>query len=303
MSISQSAACNVVPFLARVVLAAAFVTAGWNKIASEATFSGDDAATLRSLGVTGRPVSASAAGRSDIQQAAFTFQHAESPSAPPPAAPPAASPPKSAEPPTAPPAAPPSNGPGTPPSSQPNSPSPAPPATAPAGESRPSGGASDSTTPSSRHDPLVPIDPTDPISGSHGSASNSLPGDGTPLMARSLHRITLMVHSQGWPEPVYQAYAAVFVELVGGALLFLGLFSRLWALGLAVTMAVAFLLTSWPTLQSTSLFGLTIDEFNKLYCQAGLFVLAFGVMLTGAGALSLDRMIFRPSSPEGDVPA
>jgi len=318
MSISQSAACNVVPFLARIVLAAAFVTAGWNKISTETTFSGDEAATLRSLGVTGRPVTVSAASHTGIQLASFTFEAATPPTAPPPTAPPSATPPPSAPPKTdvpakAPPSTPAATGPSAPPSA-PRSlppiglppiglpptglpPTGLPPIGPPTGETKPSNAATDSAVPA-RPTPVY-----EPDAFSSGTASGTALGDPTPLMARSLHRITLMVHAQGWSEPVYQAYAAVFVELVGGALLLLGLFSRLWGLGLAVTMAVAFLLTSWPTLQNTSLFALSVADFNKLYCQTGLFVLAFGVMLTGAGALSLDRMIFRPSAPEGDVPA
>jgi len=318
MSISQSAACNVVPFLARIVLAAAFVTAGWNKISTETTFSGDEAATLRSLGVTGRPVTVSAASHTGIQLASFTFEAATPPTAPPPTAPPSATPPPSAPPITdvpakAPPSTPAATGPSAPPSA-PRSlpptglppiglppiglpPTGLPPIGPPTGETKPSNAATDSAVPA-RPTPVY-----EPDAFSSGTASGTALGDPTPLMARSLHRITLMVHAQGWSEPVYQAYAAVFVELVGGALLLLGLFSRLWGLGLAVTMAVAFLLTSWPTLQNTSLFALSVADFNKLYCQTGLFVLAFGVMLTGAGALSLDRMIFRPSAPEGDVPA
>lgn len=318
MSISQSAACNVVPFLARIVLAAAFVTAGWNKISTETTFSGDEAATLRSLGVTGRPVTVSAASHTGIQLASFTFEAATPPTAPPPTAPPSATPPPSAPPITdvpakAPPSTPAATGPSAPPSA-PRSlpptglppiglppiglpPTGLPPNGPPTGETKPSNAATDSAVPA-RPTPVY-----EPDAFSSGTASGTALGDPTPLMARSLHRITLMVHAQGWSEPVYQAYAAVFVELVGGALLLLGLFSRLWGLGLAVTMAVAFLLTSWPTLQNTSLFALSVADFNKLYCQTGLFVLAFGVMLTGAGALSLDRMIFRPSAPEGDVPA
>jgi len=317
MSISQSAACNVVPFLARIVLAAAFVTAGWNKISTETTFSGDEAATLRSLGVTGRPVTVSAASHTGIQLASFTFEAATPPTAPPPTAPPSATPPPSAPPKTdvlkAPPSTPAATGPSAPPSAPRSLPPTGlpptglppiglppiglPPNGPPTGETKPSNAATDSAVPA-RPTPVY-----EPDAFSSGTASGTALGDPTPLMARSLHRITLMVHAQGWSEPVYQAYAAVFVELVGGALLLLGLFSRLWGLGLAVTMAVAFLLTSWPTLQNTSLFALSVADFNKLYCQTGLFVLAFGVMLTGAGALSLDRMIFRPSAPEGDVQA
>lgn len=99
------------------------------------------------------------------------------------------------------------------------------------------------------------------------------------------------------PYPIYQAYLAVAAELIGGALILLGLFSRLWGLALAGVMGAAFWLTSWPLLATgdpiTALFNLPLGDFNRLFCQAGLFVLAFGVFLTGPGAVSIDRAIFR----------
>lgn len=117
-----------------------------------------------------------------------------------------------------------------------------------------------------------------------------------------MHHVTLMVHRHGLAYPVYHAYAAVIAELVGGALILIGLFSRLWGIALAGVMVVAFWFTTWPVLAAGGgpgvLFTLSIPDFNRLFCQAGLFVLAFGVFLTGPGALSLDRVIFRPADVE-----
>jgi len=117
------------------------------------------------------------------------------------------------------------------------------------------------------------------------------------MRAASMHHVTLMVHRQGMAYPVQQAYLAVAAELIGGTLILLGLFSRLWGLVLAGVMSVAFWLTSWPLLAGgdpwTVLFSLPIADFNRLFCQAGLFVLAIGVFLTGPGAASIDRAIFR----------
>jgi hypothetical protein len=83
------------------------------------------------------------------------------------------------------------------------------------------------------------------------------------------------------------------------------LFSRIWGFGLAIAMGVAFYLVS---MQANGIFRLdprvfaeNIPNFNAAYCQAGLFVLAFGVFLTGAGPLSLDRILFGgPSEPGVD---
>jgi uncharacterized membrane protein YphA (DoxX/SURF4 family) len=74
-------------------------------------------------------------------------------------------------------------------------------------------------------------------------------------------------------------------------------------------MAVAFYMTTWPVLreQNMNLFAIAADmtggyaDFNRMYCQLGLFALALGVFLTGAGPVSLDRWLFRGSaSPKVD---
>jgi hypothetical protein len=51
MSFSQSAATNIVPLIARLVLAAVFIPAGYNKLMREAEFSGEEAKRLRELSV------------------------------------------------------------------------------------------------------------------------------------------------------------------------------------------------------------------------------------------------------------
>ena len=42
----------------------------------------------------------------------------------------------------------------------------------------------------------------------------------------------------------------------------------------------------------TRIFAENALAFNTAFCQAGLFLLAFGIFLTGAGPLSLDRILF-----------
>jgi len=39
-------------------------------------------------------------------------------------------------------------------------------------------------------------------------------------------------------------------------------------------------------------FAKNIAQFNTAVAQLGLFVLAFGLLMTGAGPLSLDRLLF-----------
>ena len=51
MSFSTFAGTAIVPTLSRIVLCAAFLPAGWNKVMDETTFSGDDAQRRIQLGV------------------------------------------------------------------------------------------------------------------------------------------------------------------------------------------------------------------------------------------------------------
>ena len=130
--------------------------------------------------------------------------------------------------------------------------------------------------------------------------AETTPDEPGTYKAKPLHVITLMLDKAGWPAPVWMARLAAFTELVGGGLLFVGLFSRLWWLGLAIAMGVAFYLTSWNLLLDSHLFDLKVPDFNRMFTQTGLFVLAFGVFLTGAGPISLDRALFRKTVDEDD---
>lgn len=260
MSFSQSAAVNVVPLLSRIVLALAFIPAGWNKLSTTTTFRGEDAAILRSLGVTGidgepaeSPAAAVGAGSASESWSKTLTGSMTSGGWSLLAAPPTSSGMQEL----------------------------------PAGATAPNPGAE---SPAARGESFTP-------------ASNDvapLIADTRPLTTRSLHGITLMVHRHGWAYPVYNAYAATAAELLGGVLILVGLFARLWGLALASTMAVAYWFTTAPMFAAKSspmvLFDIAVHpfaEFNRMHVQGALFVLAIGVFLVGAGALSLDRMIFR----------
>ncbi|MDZ4830521.1 MAG: DoxX family protein [Phycisphaerae bacterium] len=233
MSFSQSAASNIVPLLARLVLAAVFIPAGYHKVMDDADFSGGEAKRLRELNVV------ASAAEPPIQFASLVQNV---PTAVPTAAPP-----------TAPAAA---------PTSTPSKPT-----------------TDESPTPAASGTPVAP--------------------GGEPLKARQLHRVTLMVDKMGWQYPVVLGWVAALTELVGGVLILVGLFSRIWALGLAITMAIAFQLTSIASYTSTSGYfhEMPISDYTRFAAQAALFALAFGVVLTGAGGFSLDRVMFRGGSP------
>jgi len=304
MSFSQGTASHVVPLVARLVLAAAFIPAGWGKLTHTAHFTPEEATTLRSLGVSvtdtatpeasrvhrvvlrhgGEPVDFGVTAGSSaelFEELATAVRDAGRASdqdddaveggsgdvAPPPVLPPDR---RRDRP----------NGSEVPAQTGPTPPGPTPPGPTPPGPT-----------------PPAPIDRGTILDDAAGPPP-VLPAPPAGGSAMALHRVTLMVHAEGWPLPVVQGWAAMTVELLGGALLLIGLFSRLWGLGLAVTMGVAFYLTSWPLLQDTSLFALAIPDYNRLFAQAGLFALAFGVLLTGPGAVSLDRLLFRPAGVE-----
>jgi putative oxidoreductase len=124
----------------------------------------------------------------------------------------------------------------------------------------------------------------------------------TPVRARALHGVTVALINGGWKKewkPEVMAWIAGLTELLGGAMMLLGLFSRMWGLGLAIAMCFAFYLTSWPgPFNVVGLFQLAEGgdgyvSFNRMFCQLGLLVMGLGIFLTGAGPLSLDRAFFR----------
>ena len=129
-------------------------------------------------------------------------------------------------------------------------------------------------------------------------------GGATAVRAKRLHRVTVMLlDNSPLPErfkPHWLAWAAAGTELLGGALILLGLVSRVWGLGLAITMGVAFYLTTLTPVLDYGALNLPLPVFNQAFTQIGLFALAVGVAMTGAGALSLDRMLFRGGGYDDD---
>ncbi|MFO0962279.1 MAG: DoxX family protein [Phycisphaerales bacterium] len=114
-----------------------------------------------------------------------------------------------------------------------------------------------------------------------------------PLRQRGLYWYALQADKARIPFPVETAWFVAGVQLVGGACVLLGLFSRIWGLAMAVIVATLFATTALPVLKKTSAFSLTPDHMNLVLAQVGIFVMALQVFLVGPGALSLDRAIFR----------
>jgi len=284
MGFSQSAAMHFLPLIARLVLGAAFVTAGWNKIFTDADYVGPRAQKLIDLGIAPEPPAPASAESITGVEHLITLASLQTGSlrdkaigaAPAPASPPASDP--------APVPAPDQQ----PPPSEAASAAPvAPPATEPAPPT--SSPATDTAATS------VPA----PDSTSMDDAATELPPPAAPelsVRARRLHSVTILAAAKApwtFPSPVVQAWAVALLELVGGAMLLVGLFSRLWAFGLAIAMAILVSLTSLDRIADTLIFTMEPAEYNQLFCRLGLLTLALGVFMTGPGAMSVDRLLFR----------
>lgn len=124
------------------------------------------------------------------------------------------------------------------------------------------------------------------------------PADGgAGVQTRALHQLTLYFDGLRLPKPQVWAWAVTVFELIGGSLILIGLFTRLWTGGLVIWSLALFLST--PTVAAA--FGAiwsptdpaaTLPRAMAL-SQLALLVLALGLTLTGAGKLSLDGFIFR----------
>lgn len=130
-------------------------------------------------------------------------------------------------------------------------------------------------------------------------AAEAPAGAGEPVRTKGLFRIALMLDRQGWSYQVPLAWIAAITELVGGVCVLIGLFTRFWSMGLAIAMGVAFRLTSLAAFGEVGLFSMGTDQFNRTMAQLALFALAAGLVVSGAGALSLDRGLFRKAGPAG----
>lgn len=136
-------------------------------------------------------------------------------------------------------------------------------------------------------------DAGDASTDTNASTATEPTSSGSPsIEARRVYGLAAMLDNAGVRFPVLAAWVAAVVELVGGGLLLVGLFSRIWGLGLAIAMGVAFALTSWPVISEAGPFALEISHINKTAAQLALGALAFGVLLGGPGAISIDHGIF-----------
>ncbi len=128
--------------------------------------------------------------------------------------------------------------------------------------------------------------------------------NGTDLETRSLHELTLVFDQRGLPRPEIWAWTVTAFELFGGTLILLGVFTRLWAAGLTAWAIGLFVLntasytTAWDAIWMTTDPSLATYRMLALM-HLSLIVLAASLLLTGAGAISVDGVIFGGGKPAG----
>jgi putative oxidoreductase len=106
----------------------------------------------------------------------------------------------------------------------------------------------------------------------------------------SLAKVTAYFAELGIPFPGFQAPMVSFIELIGGALLVIGLASRFAALPLMGSMGVAILTAQRANVHDLpDLFGLVEWTY---------FALLLWVALAGPGKISLDHLLFRRDKAE-----
>jgi putative oxidoreductase len=97
----------------------------------------------------------------------------------------------------------------------------------------------------------------------------------------------------GWgiPFPAFSAALSAYTELIGGALMALGLLTRLAAIPLAINMVVAILVVNIKRVSG-------LDEFVEL--SEPLYALVFlWLTFAGAGRASLDHLLWHRVSDAG----
>jgi putative oxidoreductase len=99
-----------------------------------------------------------------------------------------------------------------------------------------------------------------------------------------LAKVTGFFTELGIPMPAFNAGVVSIIEFVGGSLILVGLFTRLAAIPLALSMLVAILTARRGDIDGVAALG-AFNEFTYFACFVWLLV-------AGAGAVSLDRVLF-----------
>jgi putative oxidoreductase len=100
---------------------------------------------------------------------------------------------------------------------------------------------------------------------------------------------TLRFAKIGFSDPAFWAYFTATFEIICGAFVLLGLFTRLAAIPLLTIMIVAFITTKWPLLMNKG-FWVMMHEYRTDFALTLLLIYLF---ISGGGKRSLDGKIFK----------
>ncbi|NBV63636.1 MAG: DoxX family protein [Planctomycetes bacterium] len=114
--------------------------------------------------------------------------------------------------------------------------------------------------------------------------------DGTSKL-RALNRLALRLQDARVPQPLLVAWAVSCVELVGGAAVLLGFFTRLFALPLAVIGAFHLWKVVWPQLGTAMAWNWSPDESHVATTWVAATLLPLSLFMLGAGAPSVDSLM------------
>ncbi len=106
-----------------------------------------------------------------------------------------------------------------------------------------------------------------------------LPAGWEHLVDRGIGPFAAGMAKNGFPLPTVCAVIVILLETIGGAAVVLGLFTRFFAAGVAIQMAVITFVVQMPR-------GFGRMEFSLLWG-----VVMFAIALRGGGPYSLDRVI------------
>jgi putative oxidoreductase len=102
-----------------------------------------------------------------------------------------------------------------------------------------------------------------------------------PKLVNGPAAVAVGMAKQGFPAPMFFAYAVIFLETVGATCVVLGLFTRFFAAAIAIELALitfgVMLPQGWPRMEPNILWG----------------IIFFAIALRGGGPYSLDRLIGR----------
>lgn len=146
--------------------------------------------------------------------------------------------------------------------------------------------------------------------GIHGAANPpALPAGPSGEPAATKMRLLPAEIGQG-SRPVYMAFTIAAIEIIAGAMLLLGMLSRVWALAIAFVMMGAIWMTQiGPAMQSGDTFLGFLPNYpwgdpvkwKDLFWQLSLLASAMAVVFAGSGALAVDNAMFGKRADRADL--